>query len=902
MTLSDAAACHTRIFPLQVNQCRLDPAVCGSLLALPLTKTTVGVWDLTDCRADAVSLVGHRRSISALAFSHDEPTLLCSAAEDYAIVWNVRKCLHNAAQGLEVRGEVILPRPGDVIHVSFSTDATRVALCTDMVVKVVSVSQCKVVAELSGHAARVTAAEFCPHYTATVVSVSDDRTVIVWDVHRLCLLHQTSVLCSAPLISLAMNAAQPQVAVASASGVIKVFDLADDKNFRQLCQMDAGKMLSKFRQSQPQRQSPAPGDGPVVVTKGGASRRVEGSVPQGGDAGSSSIECSDAVLSLLYVYPEGCWQPGKGRGGVGGHGAVREVLTAVSPVLVVVSAHGALQVDSRTLEALCVLDFQQPLPSTFQPTIPHLTINGLGLAAVGQVTDTHLVLVLGTLFESRVHSVQWEMVAGKVSEASNGHAVPEDSTVLASSSAEVVDGCVGELGMVATKPLTDNSPLKAEFPPEAPSGTSTPGKNPAWRRGSSQHAAKKPDPMNQPLTFKKKVKSSGYTQAPRTTMFQPKTNAPPKAADTSRRQSGQGQSLAARLSSQEYPQDAGPPTDLDCRLATGSAPSSITDLRFSSTGQHLSLCMSNKTALVFPAPFGQKDSSVFVGHNSTINSIRWSNSGKHFLTASNDKTAILWDRASGESLLVFNSLRNNIRDSQGGEKGKARDGYPKEVRGAQFYYMDKFVMIIMGNQLCLYKYHLDPTKDDIRRYLTKSRYKLVKSWETPSHNFTAFSAVNTFYSHLAVCAGSNRNVEVYDLNEGRLAHVFTDTHTKPVHTVALNEGSTYTSQPQEAFNVFATSATLDCIKVWDVRSRRCVLRLQGHANQAHGCGIAFSACGTYLGSGSEDKVAYVYDIRQGTFCQKLRGHTDVVSSVTFHPACPLIATGATDGKVLLFKA
>ena len=216
--------------------------------------------------------------------------------------------------------------------------------------------------------------------------------------------------------------------------------------------------------------------------------------------------------------------------------------------------------------------------------------------------------------------------------------------------------------------------------------------------------------------------------------------------------------------------------------------------------------------------------------------------------------------------------------------------------------MDKFVLLITGNLLCMYKYLVDRAKDDIKRYLTKSRYKLVKSWETDSQNFTALTAVNTFYSHLAICAGSNRNIEIYDVNEGRIAHIFTDTHSKPVHTIALNEGSAYTSQPQEALNVFATSATLDCIKLWDVRSKRCVLRLQGHSNQAHGCGIAFSACGTYLGSGSEDKVAYVYDVRQGTFCQRLRGHTDVVSSVAFHPARPLLATGATDGKLLLFSA
>ena len=149
-----------------------------------------------------MNLVGHKQPVCSLCFSHDEPRLLCSAAEDYIIVWNVRKCLYNSSHGLEVRGQVILSHPGDVSHACFSMDAARIALCTDAVVKIINISQCKMVAKLVGHAARVTAAEFCPHYSATLVTVSDDRTVIVWDVDNLCLVYQSPVLCAAPLLSL----------------------------------------------------------------------------------------------------------------------------------------------------------------------------------------------------------------------------------------------------------------------------------------------------------------------------------------------------------------------------------------------------------------------------------------------------------------------------------------------------------------------------------------------------------------------------------------------------------------------------------------------------------------------------------------------------------------------------
>lgn len=40
----------------------------------------------------------------------------------------------------------------------------------------------------------------------------------------------------------------------------------------------------------------------------------------------------------------------------------------------------------------------------------------------------------------------------------------------------------------------------------------------------------------------------------------------------------------------------------------------------------------------------------------------------------------------------------------------------KEITNAQFYYLDKFILLTSGNILCLYKYHIDSGKpDDIKR-------------------------------------------------------------------------------------------------------------------------------------------------------------------------------------------
>lgn len=41
--------------------------------------------------------------------------------------------------------------------------------------------------------------------------------------------------------------------------------------------------------------------------------------------------------------------------------------------------------------------------------------------------------------------------------------------------------------------------------------------------------------------------------------------------------------------------------------------------------------------------------------------------------------------------------------------------FPKEIKNAQFYYMDRFLILTSSNTLYMYKYHLDPTKQDIKR-------------------------------------------------------------------------------------------------------------------------------------------------------------------------------------------
>eukprot|EP00040_Diaphanoeca_grandis_P009846 m.290612 g.290612 ORF g.290612 m.290612 type:complete len:149 (-) comp212857_c0_seq1:104-550(-) len=145
-------------------------------------------------------------------------------------------------------------------------------------------------------------------------------------------------------------------------------------------------------------------------------------------------------------------------------------------------------------------------------------------------------------------------------------------------------------------------------------------------------------------------------------------------------------------------------------------------------------------------------------------------------------------------------------------------------------------------------------------------------------------------------------MNIYDMNVGGAVSQIEDAHTRSIHTIRLNSGSNYVKHPAEAYNLFFTAAVNDGVHLWDIRTNKSVRHFSGHVSRAVACGIDYSPCGRYLASGSEDRSAYIYDIRTGGVLNKLTGHTDAVTDVSFHPQRPEIVTACADGKLRVFAS
>uniref|UniRef100_F1MLT6 WD repeat domain 27 n=1 Tax=Bos taurus TaxID=9913 RepID=F1MLT6_BOVIN len=396
------------------------------------------------------------------------------------------------------------------------------------------------------------------------------------------------------------------------------------------------------------------------------------------------------------------------------------------------------------------------------------------------------------------------------------------------------------------------------------------------KQATQKQSAARSIVKDHPLVFHSKIRSSGYTAAPCATMFSPKTDFKNDGKRASKCKNNY------RL--KECPVESPAPSKLSRQLAVACGQAALLCMQYSGDGQQLACGLANHLSLVCNADLTGKP-AVLSGHDGAVSSVCWSHDGRWVLSASQDGTLRVWSVRSRKPALRL-----------------GKDTFPTPVQSAQFYYIDAFILSSSGPEVQLLKHHIDTSKD-----LTKYRQK---SWCTPvcrllttdATEITSLSAVNDFHSYIVLAAGRNRTLEVFDLNVGCSAAVITGAHSRPVHQICQNKGSSFATQQSQAYNLFATAATGDGVKLWDLRTLRCERRFEGHPSRCYPCGIAFSPCGRFVACGAEDRHAYVYETSSSTFSRRLTGHTSTVTAVAFSPVAAQLVTATLDGKLQLFQA
>ncbi|XP_048061417.1 WD repeat-containing protein 27 isoform X2 [Megalobrama amblycephala] len=779
--------CFVERFTVTCNKpvSHLQLSCCLSHCAVPWEDKNIRIYENNNLESP-LELTGHHCDVSAMVFGTvSDRLILCSASEDYVIVWDIAHCYRQIKEGVIASGRVVGTLLGRVAHLSLCPLSAKVAACSGSRVVLLNAEKEEVLGVLKAHLGPVTASEFCPWDANLLISVSEDRTFKIWDVRKRDILFESAVLSAYPLLSLFFMEQNSQFITGSGDGQLWCYTLPVDHKCRLLTKLDLLKLEQKHERNL-RKINP-----PQNRADGTTRNDVRG-----------TVETAKPVLRIWAQRPQS------------GHASLQQSCVWIG------STDGLYLLDLDTSELLMIL-----------PLKGDLSISMAGSWAITHGHGGNMCCLVTSLFGNSV--VLFEV---------NSAWLDELCFRMAKSF------CAEEqLSVVPSSPLMTMSPLNAELAKQDP--------KPQKKIGVSCQKSVK----DQALVFHTQVKSSGYNAAPHRTMFRPKTNVKKKSNPASTTSTNTKGLL------NEYPSHFEAPSVPYAHLMVSTTPTIVNSLQYSGDGKQLVCGLGDSSVLLYNSSLTD-DPAVYTGHSKAVNTVCWSHSKRWFLSTSEDPTLCIWTASASEPVLTM---------------------FTKPIRTAQFYYLDKFLLLASGSNLMLYLYHLDTTKDDIKRYKQRSKSKLASKLSMNSGtDITSVSAINDFYSYIVLAAGADRTIQVFDMNQGCMATQIPDAHCRAVHHLTQNKGSPFCTQALESYNLFLSSAITDSLKLWDLRTARCVRRYESHINRCHHCTAAFSPCGRFIATGSEDHCAYIYDTRSSNFLHKLQRHSETVLNVAFNPANP----------------
>ncbi|KAG7391339.1 WD repeat-containing protein 27 [Phytophthora pseudosyringae] len=929
-TLTAADTCdRCTVFALQYSDCAVlrvrwnDNAPTSSRFVDPQTNSEPLDRDL--------ELHGHAERVVCVKIYDKDPSVVtvCSASRDCVIVWRVPR---RSPVTQTILVEDLPAEPG---WVTFDETGTLVAVASERDVKILVIERIEVLVTLEGHLARVTRGEFHPTHHHLLVTASEDRTFKIWDLAARALWFQSTVLSAFSILSVALNPVNGDAAFGFADGSVKVFALLDGYA-KELTAFNVENYVRKALRRKQESEREARREKPQVISSlppwarsQNAQRSTTsvgaiasyGSVDRPGqsdlnDEDEINVDVSCPVLSMKYVCADRTvpkFSTSTKAQQFSSH-QDRELLDYKQFLVVGVPGY-LLSVNAYSFEIGIVHDFQQSLERTRQPLDPICVAKDFCLYHPPRSDNLHCGVI--SAFQPCFTMLNIATPSSDTSWQSTGN------------QAEVSAISAYQISLTEERPAChDNNERVSVIPQGPPPKDSVLNVPPLSAMKTPPKGAKS---LDKPVAFHTRIKSSGYGSS--STPFAARRT-PPKSRSKARKSladsRAKGSSTSVDSYLKEYPTNCGllqhyqPKHALPPKTLHQGA---ILHIEYSGDAKWLATSGNDRVAQVCKLPFSRfgGEGNVFVGHDQAVRAIHWSQNDRTLVTVGSDKTSRLWLLDSDTSSLTLQGIAPPSSMAAAaaamGSMSSAKKATRQEIVEARFFYMDKFLLSACGNLARLHQFELDevyarassskakPTKkkNDIEVLENQSRKKRVAQWSFDDmQSVTSLACMNgAFLSSVAVIAGSDRSLRVLDVGAGgggRTVRVVRDAHSRAAHTVALPRPTCYASHPSNFYDLLLSSATDSTTHLWDIRADNCVMRFGEHVNRVHTLGVAFSPCMRYVATGSEDRAAYIYDIRTGRRLVKLIGHTDVVTSVAFSPLHPQLATASCDGTVRFYSS
>jgi Prp8 binding protein len=291
------------------------------------------------------------------------------------------------------------------------------------------------------------------------------------------------------------------------------------------------------------------------------------------------------------------------------------------------------------------------------------------------------------------------------------------------------------------------------------------------------------------------------------------------------------------------------------------------------------------------------------GHGGEINAVKFSPDGQSLASASADKQIFLWE-VFGDCVNydVLKGHKHNVLEIVWSKDSQNIFSASADKTGAQWDVPRGKIVKRMVEHTS-YVSSISAAKHNLNMCVTCSDDGTVKVWDTRSKP-SRLTLPNP-YPLTAVCFDEKAEF-VYAGGIDNLIHGW-DVR-KPDNEVfrLLGHMDTITSLRLDPTGSYLLSNSLDKeIRVWDVRAfapaQRSVKSFVG-AQQNYEQNLIkanWSADGGLVGSGSSDRMVYVWEYHTREIKYKLPGHSGTVNEVSFHPSEPIIASCSADCKIYL---
>jgi WD40 repeat protein len=196
---------------------------------------------------------------------------------------------------------------------------------------------------------------------------------------------------------------------------------------------------------------------------------------------------------------------------------------------------------------------------------------------------------------------------------------------------------------------------------------------------------KKAPKGNLPLTFHKKIRSSGYGTKPEALKF-----------SKSKQKKKTEAKLFVTRDFYSYPLPMEIPEETEFLNKSPLHTKPITKIQYSNNGCLLASVALDMTIAVMKTPAFETnfDISTFSGHDAKVNSLNFSSKDSYLLSTSSDKSAVLWsiDFKRGKKALVIDRVKNSLPDDAS-KPTKDNTLFTHDIKKASFYYGDKFITL-----------------------------------------------------------------------------------------------------------------------------------------------------------------------------------------------------------------